>query len=145
MLYSEYIEKAIELTITEDTYSGLYYLDPHYKVKLADAELLPDCVSDHPMDMYDLYEVLKLEVDRQNVIHNNSKYCVDFLAEIISSTIIPSTINQENELVKNLISYMKLNDSLKDKEAELDKKEKNLDDKSNVAKIAPGMSFAKRK
>ena len=40
---------------------------------------------------------------------------------------------------------MKLNASLKDREKNIEKKEKVLEDKSNIVQLAPGMNFSKRK
>lgn len=145
MLYSEFMSEAIDLTIAEDDYSGLFVLDPHYKVKMIDAGLTPGDVTDYPIDMQDVSEVLKLEVERLNATHSNSKYCVDFLAELISAVIQPGMIDQENELMKNMMDYMKLNSELKEKEASLEQKEKSIGNKADVAKIAPGMSFSKKK
>lgn len=60
-------------------------------------------------------------------------------------------IQEENELMKNMMDYMKLNhelqgkeQALQEREADLEHKEEVLDKKDNILQLVPGMNFSKR-
>ena len=60
-------------------------------------------------------------------------------------------LQEENELMKNMMDYMKLShelqgkeQALQEREADLDHKEEVLDKKDNILQLVPGMNFSKR-
>ena len=53
-------------------------------------------------------------------------------------------ITEENELMKNMMDYMKLNHELKEREAEVERKEEIHEQKSNIVELMPGINFSKR-
>lgn len=152
MLYSKYIKEVFDLAIIEDLdSSGYWYIDPHYVVKLIDAELTPDKVTDYTVDWAQIARALDLETDKRNKLHDRSRFVMDWLFEIIASTVDPVMVSEENELMKNMMEYMKLNSELKskeqalqDREADLDYKEEVQETRSNVLQQIPGMNFSKR-
>jgi len=102
-------------------------------------------VTDFPITWEDVREILELEVKKINALHDNTRAVVDWLYLAINEVIEPTMVDQENELLKNVTEYMKLNASLKDREKNIEKKEKALEDKSNIVQLTPGMNFSKRK
>ena len=87
---------------------------------------------------------MKLEVERRNKLSDKSRFVIDWIFEIISSTIEPTMLQEENELMKNMMDYMKLNHELQDREADLDHKEEVQETRGNVLQLVPGMNFSKR-
>lgn len=94
---------------------------------------------------------MKLEVERRNKLSDKSRFVIDWIFEIISSTIEPTMFQEENELMKNMMDYMKLNhelqekeQALQDREADLDHKEEVQETRGNVLQLVPGMNFSKR-
>ena len=55
----------------------------------------------------------------------------------------PEVVEQQNDLMKNVVEYMQLNQSLKDRESEIEKVEDATKKKFNISKMFPGMNFEK--
>lgn len=152
MLYSEYMHEAMKIAIVNDEEAtGFSYLDPNYRVWLEDAGYTPDKIEDRQVDWASVAEVMKLEVERRNKLSDKSRFVIDWIFEIISSTIEPTMLQEENELMKNMMDYMKLNHELQEKEqalqdrkADLDHKEEVQETRGNVLQLVPGMNFSKR-
>lgn len=90
-------------------------------------------------------------MERRNKITDKTRFVIDWVFDVISSTIEPTMIQEENELMKNMMDYMKLNhelrgkeQALQEREANLDHKEEVLDKKDNILQLVPGMNFSKR-
>jgi len=111
---------------------------------IADAGLDPACVTDHPLDWAYVTEVLKLEVERRNKITDKGRFVSDWLFDVITATINPTMVAEESDLMKNMIEYMKLNHELKEREAEVERKEEIQEKKSNIVEMMPGINFSKR-
>lgn len=144
MLYSKYFLEIQKLVITDNDDTGHSYLDPSYKVILIDAGLTPDEVTDYKIDWADVKEILELEVQRREKEYDNSRNVIDWIYSIITTTIDPAMINEENELMKNMMDYMKLNHELNEREAEVERKEEIQEQKTNIRELVPGMNFSKR-
>ena len=89
-------------------------------------------------------EVLKLEVERRNRVTDKGRFVMDWLFDVLTASIDPTMITEENELMKNMMEYMKLNHELKEREAEVERKEEIQEKKSNIIEMMPGMNFSKR-
>lgn len=105
MLYSDYIHKVKELTITYDEESKVYYLEPEwqtilYSNGLGDLENIRDM---HIEGLYDLEDVLKLEVEKRNALSCKKNLVYDWIYSVITSTVDPAMIDEENELVQSMI------------------------------------------
>lgn len=147
MLYHDYVIKAIEATVITDENSRVAYLDPNYKWIL-EAEDLSDTseISDFRMSIDDVYEMLKLEVKRRNAQFDHSRNVAEWIDAVINNAIDPMLTDTDNELMKNIIEYMKYNDKLNDKAIELTKKAETLEKKSEIRQaVAEGINLSKRK
>ena len=110
MIYSDYILKAKELTITYDEDSKFYYLEPDWQTILHENGLgdLEDVKDMYIEGWYDLEDVLKLEVERRNLIHSKLNIVLDWVHEVISSTIDPAALEDENNLIQSMIELSRL-------------------------------------
>lgn len=109
MLYSEYIIKAKELTIGYDEEAMVYYLEPDWQTilhsnGLGDLENVKDMYIE---GWYDLEDVLKLEVEKRNAIQSKKNLVYDWIYGLITSTIDPAMMEEENELVQSMIELAK--------------------------------------
>lgn len=145
MLYTEFMKKAEEFILSYDEDSGLTYLEPDYVVILRGLKMNPEeDISDYPLSWAGLEDRMKLEVEKLNKLDDRTKYVVDWLYSVLTAAIEPAMLQEENELMKNMMDYMNLNVSLKEKEKNLAQKEEALDQKQNVVKMMPGINFSKR-
>lgn len=145
MLYIDFMKKAEEFVLSYDEDSGLTYLEPDWRVILSGLNLDPEKdITDSPISWDWLCERMMLEVERRNKLDDRSKYVIDWIYSILTAAIEPAMLNEENELMKNMMDYMKLNVELKEKEKNLNRKEEALDQKQNVVKMMPGLNFSKR-
>lgn len=106
MLYIEFINKAVDATI-ETADNGLCYLEPLWRNILFDCELDITKVSDVKADWTDILEVLKLEVEKRNVINSVKPYVLNWINNVISSTVEPAMLEEETDYIKNLTDYLK--------------------------------------
>lgn len=142
MTYFEAMEAAIELTVVTDSISGMSYLEPNYRLLLKENGIsLPD-----DKDGSELYELLHLEVEKRNAKLNRLQPVLDWLYDVMTTTVDPAVTQEENELIKNVMDYMKLNSELKVKEKELEQKEQGLEVKERVGNVIPfDINFSKKK
>lgn len=143
MLYDDYMRKAAEETIVNE--DGNIYLVPNYRQILRGAELTPDKVTDIDVTMEEVSEYLKLEVERLKEISTKREFVYEWLYDLLTTTVEPTMVDQENELFKNMLEYMKLNEDLKNREQELTEKEEELNAKTEVPLDISGFSFSKKK
>jgi len=120
MLYSEFINKAINETIVEAD-NGMFYLEPMWRTILDSNELLFDKISDFEVGPAEVYEVLQLEVKKRNTINSKKPAVIDWLYELIMSQVEPAMLEQETDYLKNLTEYLKANKEATLKDEEWDK------------------------
>lgn len=152
MLYSKLMFEAMKLVIVDDYgSSGFSYLEPHYQALLEDAGLTPDKSEDRPIDWPRMSEILKLEVERRNRVVDKTRFVIDWVFNIIATTVDPQMVEEENALMKNIVDYLKFNSQLEDKERSLQDREATIEHKENVQEkrdnilqLVPGMNFSKR-
>ena len=106
MLYSEFISKASEITI-EQADNGLFYLEPKWKGFLIDNELNVSDISDIETSWNDIQDILKLEVEKRNTINTLKPYVLNWVHDVITSTVEPAVLQEETDYIKNLMEYMK--------------------------------------
>lgn len=106
MLYSEFIFKASEITI-EQADNGLFYLEPMWKSFLIDNELNVSDISDIETSWNDIQDILKLEVEKRNTINTLKPYVLNWVHDVITSTVEPAILQEETDYIKNLMEYMK--------------------------------------
>lgn len=110
MLYSDYIIKAKELTITYDEDSKTYFLEPDWQTilhanNLGDLESVKDMYIE---GWYDLEDVLKLEVEKRNATSSKKNLVFNWIYDVINSTVDPMMTQEENELMQGMIELAKL-------------------------------------
>lgn len=118
MLYSEYINKAIDATIVEAD-NGSFYLEPLWQTILIDNRLNIKEISDRKLSIQDLRDILSLEVEKRNVIHSKKNQVINWLFELITAQVEPAMLAEETDYLKNLTEYLKTNHEeqrLKDEE-----------------------------
>jgi len=108
MLYSEFVFKAFDTVVTEAD-NGLFYLEPMWRALLQDNELDIKNISDVKASWDDIGEVLKLEVTKRNTERSVKPYVLEWLYEIITSTIEPAMLQEETDYVKAVVDFMKEN------------------------------------
>lgn len=119
MLYEKYILKAQELTI-DKLDNGVWYLEPRWKETLIRNNLdgLEE-IDDYWIDDWkDVEDVLKLEVVRRNARDSKTNEVMNWLYDVISTTVEPAMLQEETDYIKNLVEYLKVNHDLQDKEKE---------------------------
>ena len=109
MLYSDYILKAKDLTITYNEEAMVYYLEPDWQTilhvnGLGDLENVKDMYIE---GWYDLEDVLKLEVEKRNALVSKRNLVYDWIYGVISSTIDPAMTDVENNIFQNLLGVNK--------------------------------------
>lgn len=142
MNYYDIINQAIELVVV-DAGNGLSFLEPRYKEALRIAGLL-----DHEdvIKPEELFEAVKLEVEKRNAIGNKMNIIAAWIANTIDTVVDPAITKEENELMKNMLSYLERDKEVKEKEEELSEKENEINIKENIDKVVPfGLNLAKRK
>lgn len=149
MTYMEAVNKAIETVVSTDDKSGITYLEPLYRWTLRNEGLVMDTENEETKDLpteFEMSEILHLYVEKQNAINNKTNAVIEWLYDVITQTVDPAITAEDNELMKNMIEYMQLNESLKEKESRLNEQEKAVDGKERFgSKVPKGLSFAKRK
>lgn len=146
MTYHDTVNEAIEQTIITDEETAVSYLEPRYREVLRENNLhLPNNKEDGDVYDQELWEILKLEVEKLNAKHNVSHALAEWAYTILTQTIEPEMLTEENELMKNIMDYMQLNQEVKEKKKELDEREAEMDMKVKTKQVAPaGLSFAKK-
>ena len=88
MSYHETVNEAIEQTIITDEETAVSYLEPRYREVLRENNLhLPDNKEDGDAYDQELWEILKLEVEKRNAKHNVSHALAEWAYTILTQTI----------------------------------------------------------
>ena len=106
MIYSEFIQKAADLTITEAD-NGLFYLEPLWQSILADNQM--NLNKTGPLSKNEVLEVLKLEVEKRNTIFSKKPAVIDWVYNIITTEIQPAVLEEQTDYIKAVTDFMKQN------------------------------------
>lgn len=108
MLYSEYISKAKAMCIAIDDVNDISYIVPDYRYLLHLSDLNLEDVTDFPGVNYDIVaDNLKMEVEAYNSRHNMIPGLAAWLRETLFQALSPLAVQEQNELITNMIDYMK--------------------------------------
>lgn len=120
MLYSKFIFHAKEMTIKQLD-NGTWYLDPEWKdIVCREVESDINNIEDSYLtDWWDVENVLHLEVERRNAQDSKTKDVINWLYELINSTVEPAMLEEENNYVKAIIEDMKTNHDLNKENPEI--------------------------
>ncbi|MDO4802981.1 MAG: hypothetical protein Q4A15_12515 [Prevotellaceae bacterium] len=146
MLFYEFYSKAKDTCVRSDDFSGEFYLEPLYKILLAEEGLDVKDISDKEITLNDLKEMLELDVKKHNAIESRTREVMSWIWDIINSKVDPLVIDEQNDYIKNLTEYFKEKKDMIT--AELDKQAKSEEIKSKVNSQTPGsnmFNFSKRK
>ena len=110
MLYSNFILKAKDLTIQQAD-NGMWYLEPEWQDMLFREGLgeLDDLEDSYLSGWYDVEDILKLEVERRNLFASKEKFVVDWLYDLITTTVEPAMLQEETDYMKQVVEFMKAN------------------------------------
>ena len=108
MLYTEFVNKAMDLTI-EQADNGLFYLEPLWRNILDDNKLYFTDVSDFEAEPDIVKDALQLEVKKRNTINSNKPAVIDWLYELITAKIEPAMLAEETDYIKQVTEFMKAN------------------------------------
>lgn len=113
MLYSNFILKAKNLTI-QQLDNGVWYLEPEWMDILYrnDLGILDDLEDSYLSGWYDVEDILKLEVDRRNARDSKKKEVIDWLYDLITTTVEPAMLQEETDYIKHVVEFMKTNHDL---------------------------------
>lgn len=107
MSYFDVLNKAYELVVVTDELTGISYLQPSYKMLLRDNEVhLPDYDSIVNNNDPELWEAVKLEVEKRNAMLNFVNPVAEWVYSAIANTVEPAMTQEENELLKNVMEYL---------------------------------------
>jgi len=107
MSYFDVLNKAYELVIVTDELTAMSYLQPSYKMLLRDNDIhLPgyDAVSND--NDPELWEAVKLEVEKRNAMFNFMNPVAEWVYAVIANVVDPTVTKEENELIKDVIEYI---------------------------------------
>ena len=118
MLYTEFINKAFDLTI-EQADNGLFYLEPLWRNILYDNKMNVNDISDAKADWGGIFDVLKLEVEKRNTINSVKPAILQWVFDIITTQVEPAILAEETDYVKAVTDFIKTNhETQKDKDWE---------------------------
>lgn len=108
MIYSQFIYNAEQKTINQLD-NGTWYLEPEWKdIICREVEKNLEEIEDNYLtDWWDVENVLRLEVDKRNLQDDKKKDVINWLYELIHSTVEPTMLAEETEYIKNVIEFMK--------------------------------------
>lgn len=117
MLYSKFIFDAEQKTINQFD-NGTWYLEPEWKdiVCREVTDNIEDIEDGYISDWWDVENILRLEVERRNAQDNKKKTVVDWLYDLINQKIDPVMLEEENDLIGNVVEYMKVNHDLQNQD-----------------------------
>lgn len=140
MTYFDVVNKAIDLTIVTDTDTGVTYLEPRYRMVLEESDIhLPGHMLQGDAKDQELWEILKLEVEKRNAKSDYLKPVLEWCYNTIVGTVDPAIQLGEDELMKDMLEYMKLKKDL-DESHTAEQEEV----KPKKAKLPLGINFAKK-
>lgn len=111
MLYTEFLQKAVDLTI-EETDNQTFYLEPLWRSILNDNNMSLKMISDVKCSWIDIEDVLKLEVQKRNTVFSKTPIVIDWLYKVITSEIEPAMVEQQTEIVKKMIEQRNMEKDL---------------------------------
>lgn len=140
MTKEEYLKEAARICVSKSDASEFYYVEPLWEIYLkAEAGEYPEGLTHE-----ETLEVLKLVVEKLNVSKDRSRVLINWIYDVLTANIDPAMIEEENELVKNIVEYMKMNKNIEEREKKLQEQEQVVSGKKNISKLLMGMRFSKR-
>lgn len=144
MTYAEYMYKAKEYTIFQDSTSQIWYLDPGWKATLCDQGLgkVKELQCPFTVTWADVEDFLRLEVERRNKCEDKHKLVMDWLYDLFTQDIDPTIMQEETDYIASVMDFLKF----KTEHPEIVNSETQVpvaDDKVKQL-LNSGMSFSKK-
>lgn len=134
MLYQEYIQKAKNICVAVDDVNNTAYLLPDYRYILYLSGLKIEDVSDFPgVNMDIVCENLKLEADAYNARNNMTPAISSWIRETILDVFSPIESAEQDELMKNIIEYLRVAADKREAEAKKLEAKARIQQPSNEA------------
>lgn len=108
MILSEYLSKAVDLTIGYGE-NGLCYVEPLWRMILENNDMNITVITDADIGWDYVFNVLSLTANKINTIHSTRPYVSNWLYEVISSKVDPAMVEKENEFVQKMVDFIKAN------------------------------------
>lgn len=108
MLYHEYMNKVKELALCQNIDTGMTYIVPEYEYILAHQDFGLQDVTDFPdADLQTVRRQLELERDMRNAQNSYGMSLAKWVYQFVDNTVMPATVDAENELLQTLLEYRK--------------------------------------
>ena len=145
MTYAEYMFKAKECTIFQDTTSELWYLDPDWKATLYSQDLgnVKGLSAPFTVTWADVEDFLRLEVERRNKSEDKRKLVMDWLYDLFTQEIDPTMMQEETDYIANVMDYLKFKSEHPEIANDNGTQVPVSDDKIKQL-LSSGMSFSKK-
>lgn len=111
MFYYEFMQKAVSLAV-EEADNGKYYLEPAFRVILNSEGLDPADIKDYEIDWGGVKEYLELYVKKMNTTSDKAPAVMDWIHQIITTTVEPAIFQEETDYIKQVTEFMKANHAL---------------------------------
>lgn len=115
MTYFDIVNQAINTVVVTDATTNVTYLEPLYKEILKVSEIEFD---ENILPMDELYEILKLEVQKRNAMNNPVNELTRKINSFINENIDPVLEDNNQKLMFELLEYMKEKDKKAEEESE---------------------------
>ena len=147
MTYNDYMNIILPGCVDYDQESYTFYVNPDYAYVLKKSDLDPSIVDDYELTWDELHRVIELEKDRMNAGRNMLNRLANDVINIIGKSVDPVMAQQQNELFKNLVEYMKANNAgeAESKDGSASTGITREDNADKISNLFPGMTFEKKK
>jgi len=145
VLYNEYMNYASGNCIDFSPVTNLAYVLPDYRYIMRMAKMPPSIVEDNEgFDWDELGESLKLEVEMYNNESNDLVVLAKQIREFLQEEVSPVVAQEQNELFKNMVEYLKANnEQAKEKPKTLgETKEEQM---GQIHYLFPNLNFDEKK
>lgn len=153
MKFVDYISLIMDFALEEDETSKMCFIKPLYQFYVAMAKLDIDDKENCEIEIEDfpratmefVHRQIELERDRRNALINKTNVVMNWLCDMMTTTIKPAVLDEQNEMLKDLVEYRRQKNAIDDRTKELDAKEKKIEQQQMVMPDNLGFAFSKKK
>lgn len=137
MTLVEYFNQACNMVIVDVDTTWTSYLMPLWKTELIAHDLDVSQVSDYDLTWDELYQMLMLDIQRRHAVTDVGKVAMRWLYDTVAAMKQDSIDPATNKLINDVVAYTQHKESLDQREAALNAKEK-------LSGTVGGLNFTKR-
>lgn len=153
MKFVEYMALVANFALEESEETKIHYIKPLYAFFLAMEHLDIDDKENCEVEIEDfskatmefVHRQLELECAKRNAQADKTGVVMNWLCDMMTTTIEPAVLDEQNEMLKDLIEYRKQKNAIDDRTKELDAKEKKIEQQQMVMPDNMGFAFSKKK